>query len=46
MPDNVKQIPKKLALAKVQTIPILEPVSPLDVLGACIMMDVSMEKVG
>ena len=45
MPDNVKAIPKKLVLAKVWIIPMPEQVSLLDVPGACIMMDVNMEKV-
>ena len=46
MPGNVKAIPKKLVLVKVWIIPMLEQVSPLDVPGACITMDVNMEKVG
>ena len=45
LPDNAKVIPKKLALAKVWIIPMLEPVSLLDVPGQCMWMDVNMEKV-
>ena len=46
MPDNVKVIPKKLALAKVWIILMPEPVSLLDVPGQCMSMDVNMEKAG
>ena len=46
LPDNVKVIPKKLALAKVWIILMPEPVSLLDVPGQCMSMDVNMEKAG
>ena len=45
LPDNVKVIAKKLALAKVWIITMLEQVSLLDVPGQCTLMDVNMGKV-